>query len=210
MFTRRFTTLAAIGFGLAGILSASLAGQQPTKPMGHEMPMPGAAAGARTMTTAQKIANAMSAAPSSISAKATVLDWPAKEGAMPTSLRSGSNGWTCLPDMPETTGNDPMCVDAPWMKWFEDYLAHKTPALTRAGVGYMLGSGGAWGSNSDPYAMKEAPDNHWGHHLPHVMVLVPDLKSLEGISADPGNGGPYVMFPGTPYAHLMVPTAERK
>jgi hypothetical protein len=34
---------------------------------------------------------------------------------------------------------------------------------------------------------------------------VPDLKSLHGISTDPRNGGPYVMYPGTPYAHIMTP-----
>ena len=207
MFTRRLTTLTAIGFGLAGILTVSLAGQQATKPMGHDMPMPG---GTHPMTNAQKIANAMMAAPSSISAKATVLDWPQKEGDMPGSLRPGSNGWTCFPDMPDTKGNDPMCLDAPWLKFFEGYLAHKTPEVMQVGIAYMLAAGGAWGSNTDPYAMTEAADNHWGHHQPHVMVLVPDMKSLEGLSTDPKNGGPYVMFAGTPYAHLMVPATDGK
>ena len=37
------------------------------------------------------------------------------------------------------------------------------------------------------------------------MILVPDLKSLAGISTDPKNGGPYVMYAGTPYAHIMAP-----
>ena len=31
---------------------------------------------------------------------------------------------------------------------------------------------------------------------------------LEGISTDPQNGGPYVMWKGTPYAHVMVPVAD--
>src|SRR5437773_4792863 len=55
---------------------------------------------------AQKIANAMTAAPRSLSSKATIMDWPASEGAQMTTLRTGSNGWTCLPDFPppkETT-----------------------------------------------------------------------------------------------------------
>jgi hypothetical protein len=46
------------------------------------------------MTKAQKIANAMTAAPSTISAQATILDWPAKEGDQPPVLRAGTNGWT--------------------------------------------------------------------------------------------------------------------
>jgi hypothetical protein len=38
------------------------------------------------------------------------------------------------------------------------------------------------------------------------MVLVPDLRLLDGVSTDPNNGGPFVMWKGTPYAHIMVPT----
>jgi hypothetical protein len=159
----------------------------------------------KMMTTAQKIANAMSAGPSSISGKATILDWPAKEGDKPAVLRAGSNGWTCLPDMPDTEGNDPACLDEAWMQWVDAYLAKKTPALTRVGVSYMTAPGGSWGSNTDPYAMQKTMDNHWGHHQPHLMIVVPDVKSLEGMSIDPNNGGPYVMYAGTPYAHIMAP-----
>ncbi len=41
------------------------------------------------------------------------------------------------------------------------------------------------------------------------MILVPDPAMLEGISTDPDNGGPYVMWKGTPYAHIMIPVGER-
>lgn len=41
------------------------------------------------------------------------------------------------------------------------------------------------------------------------MIVVPDLKSLAGMSTDPANGGPYVMFAGTPYAHIMAPTTAQ-
>jgi hypothetical protein len=158
-----------------------------------------------TMSKAQKIANAVSAAPEAISGKAAVLDWPAKEGDAPAMLRDGSNGWTCLPDMPDTEGNDPACMDKPWMRWAEAYLTHKAPTTSSVGIGYMLAAGGGWGSNTDPYAMKATPDNQWHHAPPHLMILVPDLQTLQGISTDPTSGGPYVMFPGTPYAHIMAP-----
>ena len=163
---------------------------------------------AKAMTKSQKIANAMTAAPMSISGKATVLDWPADENSQPTMLRPGTNGWTCLPDMPDTKGNDPMCMDEPWMKWVEAYMAKRTPNVGHVGIGYMLATGGAWGSNTDPYATKETPDNHWAHHNPHMMIVVPDVKSLDGMSTDPNNGGPYVMYAGTPYAHIMAPVAS--
>ena len=209
MSTRRWILGAVFGCGVAGLATVSLlaGGQQTGKPMtGHDMSMPMGST-TKMMTKAQKIASAMTAAPATVSAKATVFDWPAKEGAAPEVLRAGTNGWSCFPDMPETKGSDPMCVDETWMKWLDAYLAHKTPEVMRAGIGYMMAPGGAWGSNTDPYAMKETPDNHWGHHSPHMMILVPDLKSLAGISTDPDNGGPYVMWAGTPYAHIMAPTA---
>src|SRR2546422_7052829 len=63
------------------------------------------------LTKAQKIADAMKAAPRSISAKATIMDWPATEGGKMVTLRAGTNGWTCLPDFPATRGDDPMCVE---------------------------------------------------------------------------------------------------
>jgi hypothetical protein len=37
------------------------------------------------------------------------------------------------------------------------------------------------------------------------MLIVPDPATLAGFSTDHLSGGPYVMWTGTPYAHLMVP-----
>jgi hypothetical protein len=198
----RTTLLGFAGLGAAAWLSASLmAGGQATGKAPHQMPMPSNG----MMTKEQKIANAMTAAPAAVSGKATILDWPAKEGDQPAVLRAGSNGWSCLPDMPDSQGSDPMCVDQSWMQWIAAYMAHKAPQITSVGIGYMIAPGGGWGSNTDPYAMAAATGNQWHLAPPHLMVLVPDLKSLAGFSTDPHNGGPYVMYPGTPYAHIMAP-----
>ena len=114
MFIRQLVTSAAPVAVVAAAFSVSVAaGPQTAKPMGQDMAMHGMAAS--TMTKAQKIANAMTAGPSSIAAKATILDWPAGEELKPEVLRAGTNGWTCLPDMADSKGNDPMCVDATWM-----------------------------------------------------------------------------------------------
>jgi len=58
--------------------------------------------------------------------------------------------------------------------------------------------------------VKATPDNEWSHHPPHVMIAVPDLKSLDGLSTDAKNGGPWVMWKGTPYAHIMAPVTNGK
>ena len=199
------------GLALTGLVTGSLQAEdqstgKPAEPHRMAMPARGMATGTSTMTREQKIANALSAAPASVSAKATILDWPAKEGAAPTVLRAGTNGWSCLSDMPDTHGNDPMCLDEPWMKWVEAYMSKTAPKISRVGIGYMMAPGGSHGSNTDPYAMAESAGNQWAHHPPHMMIVVPDLKSLEGISTNPHNGGPYMMYKGTPYAHIMAPT----
>ena len=162
------------------------------------------------MSKEQKIKNAMAAGPASISAKATIMDWPASEGAKPAVLRQGSNGWVCYPDFPVTKGNDPMCLDSSWQAWMDAYMAKKPPQIAYAGVGYMIAPGGAWGSNTDPYAEKEAPGNEWGYDPPHVMMLVPNADALKGLPTDRKSGGPWVMWRGTPYAHIMAPVAPMK
>ena len=44
--------------------------------------------------------------------------------------------------MPKTQGNDPMCLDKPWMTWVEAYLAHTVPQISTVGVGYMTALAG--------------------------------------------------------------------
>ncbi len=164
-------------------------------------------AGAR-MSKEQKIRNAMAAGPASISSKATIMDWPAGEGGKPVVVREGSNGWVCYPDFPGTKGNDPMCLDDSWQAWMDAYMAKQPPQITHAGVGYMTAPGGAWGSNTDPYAEKETPDNDWGYDPPHVMMVVPTADALTGLPTDRKSGGPWVMWSGTPYAHIMAPVTS--
>jgi len=151
-----------------------------------------------------KILNAMSAAPKSISANAIIMDWPKKMGDQPTVLRPGNNGWTCYPDMPQSEGNDPMCLDKQWVTFFDAYMKKETPKITQVGFAYML-AGDSYVSNTDPFATEETPDNEWGQEGPHIMVLVPDNNALQGMNWDRTKGEPYVMFRNTPYAHIMVP-----
>ena len=39
------------------------------------------------------------------------------------------------------------------------------------------------------------------------MVLPSDPKQLDAMTDDPKSGGPWVMWKGTPYAHIMVPVS---
>ena len=148
-----------------------------------------AAEGGAPMDKNTKIQNAMSSAPASIADKATIADWPAAEGGVMPVLRQGTNGWTCLPDMPQTPGNDPMCLDAPWMAWADAWMSKSEPKITRMGFGYMLQENGP-DSNSDPFASGPTSDNEWmDKGMPHLMILVPDNAALQGLPSDPQQGG---------------------
>jgi hypothetical protein len=163
-----------------------------------------APAGPAKGTPEWKIQNAMSAAPAAIANAATIMDWPSSPTGQPTQLRAGTNGWTCFSDNPPTPGNDPMCFDAAFGAWATAWMGHKAPNITAFGVAYML-QGGTDASNSDPFKMKPDSGQEWVNTGPHVMVVVPNVNALKGLSTDYKSGGPYIMWQGTPYAHVMVP-----
>lgn len=120
-------------------------------------------------------------------------------------LRQGTSPWICLVDDPAWPGNDAMCFDREWEGWYRAYMANTSPPRPRQlGIGYGL-TIDTHSSNTDPYAEDATPRNQWHHVKPHVMILFPDPAQLTGFATDPSGGGPYVMYPGTPFAHLMVP-----
>ena len=154
-------------------------------------------------SSSDPIASAVSAAPTSIAGDAAIVMANA-DGSMKT-LREGKNGWTCMPDAPNTPGPDPMCMDANAAKWAMAWIGHKPPPANTVGVMYML-EGGTDASNTDPYATAPTADNDWVKTGPHLMVVgSPDVLKGHPSGAKPDTKAPYVMWAGTPYAHLMVP-----
>jgi hypothetical protein len=152
------------------------------------------------------VQSAESAAPASIAHNASVMTMDDKGNA--TEVRKGTNGWTCIPDSPATPGPDPMCADSNAMKWADAWIHHKPPPQGVTGVMYML-EGGTDASNTDPYATKPTAENAWIKTGPHIMV-VGSKEVLAGYPSgkEPDTSAPYVMWAGTPYAHLMVPIGK--
>jgi hypothetical protein len=154
---------------------------------------------------AAKIASAMSAAPPAISNEATIVDWPDATGKMAT-LRQGTNGWTCLASQPASGKlvNNSACFDANFWAMLSSMFAGKPPAVKGIGYSYML-SNDWWEGNTSPTDTVQTPTNDWHHTGSHVMVYYPDKAALTGLPTHPSMTGPYVMWPNTPYSHVMWP-----
>lgn len=144
--------------------------------------------------------DALSAAPVSLRDQVTVMDWDNNV------LQEGSSQYVCFPTPPTLQGTAPMCLDGPWQTWADAWVNKKAHTNATMGISYMLaGDGGA--SNIDPYAEGETTDNQWVQEGPHLMVIVPDQSALDSLPTDPYSGGPYVMWKGTDFAHIMIPVA---
>jgi len=148
------------------------------------------------------VADALSAAWPGMAEGATVVDW---DGNV---LQEGTNGFTCLPSPEMLGGDSPMCMDSEWMKWADAWQHKKEYSAESLGISYML-AGDEGASNIDPYAEGPTDDNEWIEEGAHLMILAP-AELLVAFPTDPDNGGPYVMWKGTPYAHLMVPVGPRE
>lgn len=149
------------------------------------------------------IADALRAAPANIHDTATVSDLAGNI------LREGTSDYTCFPAPPGIAG--PMCMDSEWRRWMTAWMGGTPFTAERVAVAYMLAGdapdGGA--SNTDPAAATPTADNAWIVEGPHMMVITPDPAAFDGLPTTIETDGPYVMWSGTPYVHLMVPVAAR-
>lgn len=150
------------------------------------------------------IKNAMSAAPEAIGLNAKVVTFN-EEGELVT-LREGTNNFTCFPDDPNTPANDPMCADENATAWTLAWINKTDPPTGDVGFAYML-QGGSTPGNLDPYATEPPEGEDWLDEPPHVMIF--NLSELPedypNPGANPDVSQPWVMWPGTPYEHLMLP-----
>jgi hypothetical protein len=157
----------------------------------------GSASAQQSSSQEAYMARVMKAAPPQIVADATIIKMDGKE--MQT-LKKGTNEWICM----EANGV-PMCMDPNAMEWAHAWQTHG-PAPTSTGFIYML-AGDTGASNTDPYAKGKTADNHWIETGSHVMIVGAAAKTMQGYprTADADPTKPYVMWPGSPYEHLMIP-----
>ena len=152
----------------------------------------------QTMTDLELMTDLKGSAPQSVVEHATIMNMGA-DGKMKV-VQEGNNGWTCM-----DPGGAPMCADQAAMEWVQAWQ-QKGPAPQKTGFIYML-KGDAGTSNTDPYAKEVTADNNWVKTGPHVMIVgaPKDMMQAYPRDAKPDPTKPYVMWPGTPYEHLMLP-----
>lgn len=148
------------------------------------------------------IAKIMTGAPAAVVKGATIVEM--QPGGTMRTIQTGSNGFTCMMLDPAT----PMCADQNAMAWAHAYMTHTAPPNSVGFIYMLAGDGGT--SNTDPYAKGSTPGNHWVKTGPHVMIVGPAASSMGyPATADADPTKPYVMWPGTPYAHLMIPVSTQ-
>jgi hypothetical protein len=153
------------------------------------------------VTDAEKIADALRAAPNFITDGATVVDHPASKGGEFRVLRKGTSEWTCMPGPPPgSKHDDPGCFDRVFFQWIKDGLEGRPQHIDRLGVSYM-------------YMGQLVPGASGGefHVGPHIMVLTPHPEDLQGFTRG-GRDGTYIIhLPGPDQADkwfLVIPIQQ--
>lgn len=181
---------------IAGLTTFAMADE------GHKMAAP-AKGGIRSASKEEQIKVALSAAPAPIAQGASVMVY-GEDGKL-VEAKKGMNGFTCIPDISGLPTPDPICNDPAATQWFNDMLSGAPkPTNTTPGISYM--ASGGWHFEKDGKAvMQDGPGVKKIQEPPHWMVFWPFDAKTTGIPHLPANAlGTYIMFEGTPYAHLMV------
>jgi hypothetical protein len=168
---------------------------------------------AEELSVDAQIAEAVSPLPESARADATVINYDAKGN--PTMLRQGSNGIICVPNRPEPSAEGQFNVQCygkgltPQHDMMVKLLAQgKSHEDAAAALTAALNSGKLQPPPAGTMAYykrgKTADDARilWILHLPNATA-----ESL-GLPTKPGQGSPWMMFSGTPRAHVMLPQTE--
>jgi hypothetical protein len=185
----RLYSLASVGFCVAA-LTATSASAFPSEEVPKAEP--------------EYIAKVKTAAPISVVNNATIT--MAQSDGSSKTVQTGSNGFTCF------IGNDgtPECDDQNAMDWRKALQAKQAPP-NKIGLIFML-AGDAGTSNHD--SSERHTHQHWVQTGPHVMIVGGAAHEMLGTyprDLDVKDATqPFVMFPGKPNEHLMIPVESQE
>jgi hypothetical protein len=137
-------------------------------------------------TDAEKVADALRAAPNFITDGATIVDFPARKGEDFRVLRQGSSEWTCLPGPPPgSKHDDPGCFDKVFFQFVKDVLAGRPQHVERLGVAYMYTGHTVPGAAGGQFRVGA-----------HIMLISPHPEDLQGFTRYGWNGTYTIHLPG--------------
>lgn len=161
----------------------------------------------KAMSEKDQTALALSAAPVHISKDAGVMVFGA-DGKL-TETKKSANGFTCIPTVMNLPDPDPMCMDAASQQWFTDITNNAPkPTNTVPGIAYMVRGGSHF--EKDGKVVMSGDGAKIVKEPAHWMVMWPFDAAATKLPTTPNPSGTYIMFDGSPYAHLMVYQDPRK
>jgi hypothetical protein len=171
---------------------------------------------AAPLTEAQQIASAVLPLPAEFRADARVLGYRADGKALVT-LREGNGAFVCLASDPSAARFHVAC----YHRSLEPFMA-RGRSLRAAGVkGDQVDSARFGEIRKGKLAMPKQPAALYsltgpagsydpaanaiaGARLLNVIYIAGATAASTGLSATPAQGTPWIMFPGTPKAHIML------
>jgi len=155
----------------------------------------------KTMSEKDQTILALSAAQAHIAKEAGVMIYGA-DGKL-TETKKSANGFTCIPTVMNLPNPDPICMDAAVHQWMTDLMNNAPkPTNTAPGIAYMARGGSHF--EKDGKVVMSGDGAKIVKEPPHWMVIWPFDAAATKLPTTPNPSGVYIMFEGSPYAHLMV------
>ena len=155
----------------------------------------------KAMSEKDQTALALSAAPARIAKEAGIMIYGA-DGKL-TETKKSANGFTCIPTVMNLPYPDPMCMDSAVQQWMTDHMNNAPkPTNTVPGIAYMARGGSHF--EKDGTVVMSGDGAKIVKEPPHWMVMWPFEAAATKLPTAPNPSGVYIMFEGSPYAHLMV------
>lgn len=153
------------------------------------------------MSHQQVVSAARQGAPAAVSDSAAIA-WIDSTRSFVT-MQAGTNGFTCFIARPDIFGG-PVCGDQNAMTWFGAALRGMAPpAGTGPGIAYMARGGIHFEDARGTMSLDSAAGFRRVVEPPHWMLMYP-FDAATGLPTAHRTSGAYIMFAGTPFAHLMI------
>ncbi|SMO36794.1 hypothetical protein [Fodinibius sediminis] len=174
-------------------------------------------------TEEQQIMAAVSAAPESLQAEATVLGYQTASDSTLSVLRKGTNKLICIADDPKSTDFHVACYHQDLEPFMKRGRQLKAKGMSRKEIDLIRRSEIRSGKIPMPeramalYALS-GPDDAVDYEeraiddvSPLYVVYLPNATAEStGLPLRPfSKGAPWLMEPGTPWAHIMISTGEK-